>query len=248
LASVLLAGGGAAPASAAPTFTSTFHATDRFTANPLASLPDGDFVQIAASVLGTSTSDAFASLSVVATQGMSTVPLSFFPFTAPIIANPVYLAFIPFAGAPTGSWSITATDSMGTSAPALTPPIAAPQLIPFVTGVTVSDASTTPTVSWSLPGLAGFDVDQARIRIIDAVSEVQLFTTAFPTATTSFLVPPDILQPGGSYIYRVSLEDLEFDPAFGLTEVVPEPTGLTLGGLGALGLLAYARRWRKRAA
>jgi hypothetical protein len=257
LVSVVLAAV-ATPVGAVPVISTTLYLTDRFASNPLASLPDGDFAQISASISGVSTLDPFASLSVEATQGPFTEPLNYFPFTAPIVVDPVYLAFIPFAGAPTGSWSITATDSTGTSAPALTPPIANPALIPFVTGITVSNTSTTPTVSWTLPNLTGFDVDQARIRVIDATTEVQLFQTALPTATTSFTVPGGILTPGGSYIYRVSLEDLELD-AFGLhvenrsnafsdvSQPVPEPATLTLmltalTSIGGIRLFTRTRR------
>ena len=242
----------AVPAAATPLLVSTFNATDRFDVHSLASLPQGDFVQVAAGLLGASTSDPFASLTVTAVQGGSQA-LTFFPFTAPIIVDPTYLAFIPFLGAPTGSWSITATDTTGPSLAMLSPAIANPQLVPYVTGISVSDQSTTPTVSWTLPGLAGFDVDQARIRVIDAVSEVQLFQQVLPTAVTSFVIPPALLTPGGSYVYRVSLEDLELDTfglhvenrsnAFSNVSAVPEPGVLTLM-IGSMG--AALARWRRR--
>jgi hypothetical protein len=261
LASLILAGILAAPASAGPIITSTVHLTDRFTPNPLSSLPDGDFVQVGATVAGSSTSDPFASLSVVATQGASTLTLPFFPFTAPIVTDPAYVAFIPYAGAPLGSWSITATDSTGSSAPVLSPPIAAPQLLPFVTGITVSDNTSTPTVSWTLPDLTGFDVDFTRIRVIDFSTEVQVFAALLPTTTTSFAVPAGILQPGRSYIYRVSLEDFEVDAfgthlenrsnAFsGVVQVVPEPATCTLAlvGLAGIGGSTWWRSRSKRAA
>ena len=247
------------PALAGPILSNTFNATDRFTGSPLASLPNGDLIQVSVQVVGASTPDPFGSLSLVATQGATTLTLPYFPFTAPIIVNPVYLAFIPYAGAPLGSWTVTATDSTGPSAPALTPAIANPQLVPFVTGITVSDLGATPTVSWTLPSLAGFDVDNARIRIIDVASEVQVFISLLPTTTTSFVVPTGVLQDGRSYIYRISLEDVEID-AFGthlenrsnafsnVVQVVPEPACLTLAlaGLAGFGGSALLRARRKR--
>ena len=191
------------PAGAAPTIGTVGYFTDRFAPNPLASLPDGNFAQITATVF---TSDPLASLTVVATRGTSTVALPYFPYTAPILFGPMYTTFIPFTiGDPTEPWTITATDSTGTSVPVITDPIFNPQLIPFVTAVTVSDHSTTPLVSWSEPDLTGFDVDDVDIRIIDNISEFQVFQTTSFLGNTSFPVPAGILQPGRSYIYRISL-------------------------------------------
>jgi len=261
LVSLILAGTLAAPASAGPIITTTFNATDRFAAHPLAILPVGDYLQVSATVSGASTPDPFASLSVVATQGAASLTLPFFPFTAPIIVDPAYVAFVPFAGAPLGSWSITATDSTGSSAPVLSPPIANPQLIPFVTGIAVSDNTSTPAVSWTLPDLTGFDVDFTRIRIIDTSTEVQVFQSLLPATSTSFVVPDGILQVGRSYIYRVSVEDVEVDAfgahienrsnAFsGVVQVVPEPAACTLAlaGLAGIGGSTWWRSRRKRGA
>jgi hypothetical protein len=129
----------------------------------------------------------------------------------------------------------------------LIPPNANPQLLPFVTDITVSDTSSTPTVSWTLPDLTGFDVDQARFRIIDANTEVHFFNQLLPTATTSFNVPAQLLVPGGSYIYAVVLQDEEIDgfenssTAFSGVTRVPEPGILTLL-LAALASIGGARR------
>jgi hypothetical protein len=236
----------AAPVGAAPiiTFADSFTA---HRASGLSSLPAGDFVQIYVDIDAASTLDPLSTLSVVATRGPLSVPLNHFPQWAPIFGPSIYVADTPFA-APDGSWSITATDSTGTSAPVLIPPIANPQLLPFVTDITVSDTGTTPTVSWTLPDLTGFDVDEASFRIIDANTEVHLFTDNLPTATTSFNVPASFLVPGGSYIYAVVLRDTEIiggfensSTAFSGVTRVPEPGILTLL-LAALAGIGGARR------
>jgi hypothetical protein len=236
-----------APVGAAPIITGA----DSFTAHRasgLSSLPAGDFVQIYVGIDAASTPDPLSTLSVVATRGPLSVPLNHFPQWDPIFGRGNYVADTPFAD-PDGSWSITATDSTGTSAPVLIRANANPQLLPFVTGITVSDTSTTPTVTWTLPDLTGFDVDRASFRIIDANTEVQLFTDSFPTATTSFNVPAPFLVQGRSYIYAVVLQDLDIDGSFensstvfsGVTRV-PEPAILmlmlaALAGIGGARLL-----------
>jgi hypothetical protein len=234
-----------APARATPIIT----AADSFTAHRgsgLSSLPAGDFVQIYVAINAASTPDPLSTLSVVATRGLLTVPLNHFPQWDPIFAPGNYVADTPFAD-PDGSWSITATDSTGTSASVLIPPNANPQLLPFVTDITVSDTGTTPTVSWTLPDLTGFDVDEASFRIINANTEVHLFNALISPATASFNVPAPYLAPGASYIYAVVLRDLEIDgfenssTAFSGVTRVPEPGILTLL-LAALASIGGARR------
>jgi hypothetical protein len=210
--------------------------TFRAAPNPLSTLPAGDFVEIGAGISAGSTPDPISSVQLEATQGTLTVPLSYSAETAPLDFAPAYFANIPFAGAPLGSWSITATDSTGTSAPVFTPALANPQLLPFITDITVSDSSTTPTVTWTTPDLAGFDVDETSIRLIDAYSQVHLYDFGLgpPTAAMSFKVPDGLLTPGGSYIYMVILTDREADSlenwssSFSPVTRVPEPTSLTL--------------------
>lgn len=220
----------AAPAHAAPIFS--FHGVDtsRLGPNSLSSAPEGDFLVISAGIQAASTPDPISSLSVVATQGPSTLPLDYFPFTAPI-SGPLYLGFFPFAGAVTGiGWTIAATDSLGTSS-VFAGPIANPVLLPLVTGITVSDTSTTPTVSWTLPNLTGLSVDVVELRIIDANSEVHLFNANLSATATSSTVPGGVLAFGQSYIYRVILRDeggRTASAAFSGLTTVPEPGTLAL--------------------
>jgi hypothetical protein len=235
----------AAPAGASPIIVSQppnapEAARTNFAPNSLATFPEGDFLSLYAAIRNPSTPDPISSLSVQATQGSLTVPLTFASTYGLVLegGNAPYTAFIPFAGVPTGSWTITATDSTGTSEPALTPAIANPQLLPFVTNITVSDTSAAPTVSWSLPDLTGFDVDRTILYIQDGTTEHFLFGWDLTTATTSFAVPRGFLVPGRSYLYAVELEDSHSGTFAGHTENssfafsgvtrVPEPAILML--------------------
>jgi hypothetical protein len=232
-----------------PVITLNEFYTDRYAPHPLSHSPVGDFVRVLAGIDRASTTDPLSSLSVQATQGSLLLNLNYFPYSD-LILDPLYLVYMPFAGAETGvGWTITASDSTGTSAPVFTPAIGAPVLLPFVTNIAVSDTSATPTVSWTLPDLTGFSVDLIRLRIVDVSTELQLTNFALPASSTSFTVPDGILVSGKSYIYRVIL----FDQAVGLgTEnrsnafsgitTVPEPgTGMLL--LAALiGLVGAPRR------
>jgi len=243
----------AAPAGATPVISSSFFYTANWAPNDLVSQPEGAFVFVGAIVNPASTSDPISSLSVVGTQGSLTQPLSFNPYVQTRYPG-LYQALMPLAGAVTGvGWSITATDGTGSSAPSVTAPIFNPVVLPFVSDISVSDASTTPTVSWTLPDLTTYSVDSVFVRIIDANTENQLFFQAelggSPLAT-SLEVPDGILQPGQSYIYRVSLVD--FGPggfentsyAFSGATTVPEPatSTLLLAGLGVGLLRARSQR------
>jgi hypothetical protein len=257
LACALAATAFGSPLAAAPFIVSASHFTDRFAPNAVPGLPTGDKVQVTISIAGGSTSDPFPSITAVALQGATSIPLTFFPNTAPIIIDPVYLAFIDFNAALTGSWTVTATDSAGTSAAVLTPAIGNPQFVPFVTGISVSDASLTPTVMWSVPDLTGFDIEQTRIRIIEAATGLQIFQTPLALAATSFDVPAGLLLPGVDYVYRISLEDLESDTfglhvenrsnAFSSIARAPEPATLALVIAAAALLPAFFRRGRASA-
>jgi hypothetical protein len=229
-------------AHAVPEIAWAVNFTFRAAPNPLSSLPAGDFIEIGAGVDPGSTPDPVSSLQLEAIRSLSAPPriLPYSPETAPLEFAPAYFVNIPFAGAPTSSWLITASDSTGTSAPVSTGAIAHPQLLPFITDIAVSDSSTTPTVSWTTPDLTGFDVDESSIRVIETDSELHLyqFDLGPPTSTMSFTIPDGLLISGESYLYMVVLTDQEsgrlenWSSSFSPVTRVPEP--------GALALLLFA--------
>ena len=92
----------------------------------------------------------------------------------------------------------------------LAPAIANPQLLPFVQNLQVVGTGPTPTVTWSLPDLTGFDVELLRFRVYNDVTNDVLFNLALPSlATTAFTIPDGLLFPGVPYAFSVSVEDGE---------------------------------------
>lgn len=146
-------------------------------------------------------------------------------------------------------WGFVATDTSGSTS-GFFPTIQDPELLPFAFDVEASDHGTTPTISWSLPNLSGFDVDRIRLRAIDAANGSQIFQTNLAADATSFTLPAGVLLGGHSYYYRVILEDLNNgllenrSNAFSaVATTVPEPGSL---GLLVLALLAIGIAIRRR--
>lgn len=152
-------------------------------------------------------------------------------------------------------WTATATDSTGSTS-ALFPTLADPELLPFIGNITVSGAGLTPTVSWTLPDLTGFDADDIQFRVIRATGG-QILNQALSLSTTSFTVPTGVLLDGESYFFRLILRDFTSD---GLLEnrsnafssmvtvnAVSEPGTMGLLGLGLASLL-FARSRKRRTA
>ena len=148
-----------------------------------------------------------AGTTVNATQGAVSRPLPFTPFTS---LPTQFRALEPFDPSLTGPWSITATNGPDVAGPVLAPAIANPQLLPFVQNLQVVGTGPTPTVTWSLPDLTGFDVELLRFRVYNDVTNDVLFNLALPSlATTAFTIPDGLLVPGVPYAFSVSVEDGE---------------------------------------
>ena len=145
---------------------------------------------------------------VTATQGQTTIRLSFIPQA--LFPNQ-YAASLPFDPSLTGSWTLSATRGTETAS-AITNATPNPQLVPLVNNLRVVGAETsplTPTLAWELPDLSGFNVTRIRIRVLDALNGNQLAQLAplSPTAT-SMTIPPGTLQPARAFVFRVMLDDV----------------------------------------
>jgi K319-like protein len=144
---------------------------------------------------------------VTATQGPTTVQLSFLPLA--IFPNQ-YVANLPFDPALTGSWTLIATRGTETAS-AITNAIPHPKVVPLVNNLRVSaeTGSLTPTLRWELPDLSGVTITRIRVRVIDAFNGNQLAQVSplSPTAT-SVTIPVGTLAPTRAFVFRVMLDDV----------------------------------------
>jgi hypothetical protein len=175
-------------------------------------IPVDDKVQIFAAIDST---DPIGSptISVQAVQGGTTLSLDptgpLFPF---LDGYHTYYRFIDFDPSLTGAWEIIPTDSTGTGPSTFTNAFVEPEFVPLVKDIKVQGTSLGTTVTWTLPNLAGFDVDGLHFCVIEAASGRHIWNYSGnlpPLQTTSFTVPPGVMQVGVDYVYRVGLVDVE---------------------------------------
>ena len=226
------------------TFNSAFNLRSNVGPNSVG-VPTGD--QQLVTILNVSPT---AGTVVTATQGAVTRPLPFSPFT---VFPTQFRAWAPFDPSLTGSWVITATNGPNVAGPVLTPPVSKPQLLPLVENLQVIANLATPTITWTLPDLTGFDVDHTRFYVYNDATDDILLNSLIAGTPTQFAVPSGVLLPGVPYIFAVLLGDNATNPGFGtavendsrtLTQsayFVPEPGTGALLGVG-LAVLASRRR------
>ena len=117
----------------------------------------------------------------------------------------------PFAQS---SFTMSVTDNSGTVTAEVGPLIGLNEtaiFLPLVSDVTVSDSSTTPTISWTNPAdMTG--VDEIVVRVVDTVADT-FFTEVYrevitDLSTTSITIPESFLF-AGDFQLRVELRDQE---------------------------------------
>jgi hypothetical protein len=217
---------------ALPTVIGYGHFTDRVPPNPLQLYPDGaDLVQVFA-VIQSSDPVGSPTISVQAVQGNTTLSLDLIP---PEGIDPDYYVFYKFIELDpslTGAWEIVPTDSTGIGPSTFTTTIAEPEFIPFVENITLQGAPLGARVSWTLPNLDGFDVDEVvGIDIFEITSGKPVFQIGpFDLQTTSYQPPAGALQVGVEYVYSILLADYEGSELENLSRAFSAPFRYTIAG------------------
>jgi hypothetical protein len=112
-------------------------------------------------------------------------------------------------------WRVVAERDGIRSAPVATQGLARAWKVPLATDVRVDGKGATPRVSWALPDLGGRSISRIRVvvrgepRVHGRFMSALYISEGLPASATSFMLPPGVLEPGGRYVFQVSLEDLE---------------------------------------
>jgi hypothetical protein len=209
--------------------------TDRFGPHSFPGwIPVGDKVQVFAAV-ESSDPGGSPTISVQAVQGGTTLALNYFdPNNHPIYEGfpyYIYYNFIDLDPGLTGSWEITLTDSTGTGLPTFGDAITEPEFLPLVEDIALYGTPHGERVTWTLPNLDGFDVDDVSVLIIDAVSGSNLWQSApLPVETTTFEPRAGVLKVGVEYVYGIILGDIEGQLYENISYAFSEPFRYTIAG------------------
>jgi hypothetical protein len=206
------------------------HFTDRFSPNAPAEYPDGNVVQVYA-VIESSDPLGSPTISAQAVQGNTTLTLDLIPPVGIFRFN-VFYKLIELDPGLTGPWEIISTDGTGTGLSIFTNPISEPEPVPFVENIKLQGAPVGGQVSWSLPNLDGFDVDEVvGVRILETASGNSVFQSPpLPLHTTSFAAPNGVLQGGVEYVYMIMLGDYAGDVLENVSKTFSAPFRYTIPG------------------
>jgi len=195
-------GFGAADAFALVIYNPIFNSVRNFGPNPIGITPG---VRL---VFGAQVSPSGFPTIVTATQGGTTVSLVF--VGSPTLPDN-YVGVLPFDPSLTGAWSITATRGPDAAGPVLTNVIPHPQVLPLVQGLQIIGTGLTPMLTWSLPDLSGLTANATSVTVwsADTPGAQSLANFNLLALQTQFTIPPGTLQVGRSYVFAVTLGDVE---------------------------------------